>query len=81
MGEQSLLKKVINIIIVCILIICIGFVAFMFVLNYHENGESNMPFTITKINLDLIILVTSIMFLIDILIIIVLLFLLSSVFQ
>ena len=49
MGEQSLLKKVINIIIVCILIICIGFAAFMFVLNYHENGESNMPFTITKI--------------------------------
>lgn len=51
MSEQSLVKKVVNIIWVCLLIICIGFAAFMFVLNYHEKGETNMPFTITKISI------------------------------
>lgn len=51
MSEQSLVKKAVNIILVCLLIICIGFVAFMFVLHYHEKGETNMPFNITKISI------------------------------
>ena len=50
MAKQRLSIKMIHICIVCVIIIAIIFVAMMFVLDYDENGETNMPFQISKIS-------------------------------
>lgn len=50
MSKQALSKKVIHICIISIIIIGIVFTALMFILEYDENGEVNMPFIINKIS-------------------------------
>ncbi len=49
MANQRYSKKILNICIVGIIIIAIIFTAVMLILNYDENGETNMPFEISKI--------------------------------
>lgn len=51
MANQRLSKKIFNICIVCIIIVMIIFIAWMFILNYDVNGETNMPFEISKISI------------------------------
>lgn len=51
MTKQKLSKKILNICIVCMIIIMIIFVSVMFILNYNENGETDMPFQISKISI------------------------------
>lgn len=51
MSGQRLSKKIFNICIVCIIIIAIIFIAMMLILNYDVNGETNMPFTLSKISI------------------------------
>lgn len=51
MPKQKLSKKILNICIVCIIIIMIIFVSIMFILNYNENGETDMPFQVSKISI------------------------------
>ena len=48
--QQRLSIKMIHICIVCIIIVVIIFVAMMLILDYDENGETNMPFKISKIS-------------------------------
>ena len=49
--KQSLTKKVIHLCIILILIIAIIFVAMILTLKYDKNGETNMPFLISKISI------------------------------
>ncbi len=51
MANQRLSRKIFNICMVCIIIIIIIFVAMMFILNYDVNGETNMPFQVSKISI------------------------------
>lgn len=51
MANQRLSRKTFNICILCAIIIIILFIAVMFILDYDENGETNMPFDITKITI------------------------------
>lgn len=51
MGKQGLSKKVIHICIIFVLIISILFTATMLILKYDENGETNMPFEVSKISI------------------------------
>lgn len=51
MANQRLSKKILNICIICIIIIAIIFTAVMLILNYDENGETNMPFKVSKISI------------------------------
>lgn len=51
MAKQRFSRKILNICIVCIIIIGIIFTAMMLILNYDENGETNMPFKISKISI------------------------------
>ena len=51
MPEQKLSKKMLNICIVFIIIIMIIFASIMFILHYNENGETDMPFQISKISI------------------------------
>lgn len=51
MANQRFSKKILNICIICIIIVAIIFTAVMLVLNYDENGETNMPFKISKISI------------------------------
>ncbi len=51
MEKQSLSKKIIHICIITIIIIGIVFTAILFVLKYDKNGETNMPFSISKITI------------------------------
>lgn len=44
-------KKVLHICIIITIIIAIAFTALMFILGYIENGETNMPFEISKITI------------------------------
>lgn len=44
-------KKVLHICIIIVIIVAIAFTALMLVLNYDENGETNMPFYISKISI------------------------------
>lgn len=50
MANQRLSRKIFNICLVCIIIVIIIFVAMMFILNYDVNGETNMPFQVSKIS-------------------------------
>ena len=50
MAKQELSKKIFNICIVCIIIVMIIFASIMLMLHYNVNGETNMPFKISKIN-------------------------------
>lgn len=50
MSNQRFSKKILNICIICIIIVAIIFTAIMLILNYDENGETNMPFEISKIS-------------------------------
>lgn len=51
MAKQRLSRKIFNICMVGILIVMIIFIAMMFILNYDVNGETNMPFQISKISI------------------------------
>lgn len=51
MANQRLSKKIFNICIVCIIIVMIIFVAIMLMLNYDVNGETNMPFQVSKVSI------------------------------
>ncbi len=51
MSKQALSKKVIHLCIISIMIISIIFTAILFILKYDENGETNMPFFISKISI------------------------------
>ena len=51
MSKQGLSKKVIHICIIFVLIISILFTAIMLILKYDENGETNMPFEVSKISI------------------------------
>ncbi len=51
MEKQRLSMKVFHLCIIFIIIFSIFFVAIMFILNYNEKGESNMPFNISKISI------------------------------
>ncbi len=51
MTNQRFSKKILNICIICIIIVAIIFTAMMLILNYDENGETNMPFEISKISI------------------------------
>lgn len=42
-------KKVLHICIILTILVAIGFVALVIILRYDENGESNMPFEVSKI--------------------------------
>lgn len=50
MSKQALSKKVIHLCIISIIIIGIVFTAILFILKYDENGETNMPFLVSKIS-------------------------------
>lgn len=50
MVKQRLSIKMLHICIVCVIIVAIIFIAMMFILNYDVNGETNMPFLISKIS-------------------------------
>lgn len=49
--SQRLSKKIFNICIIIVIIVAIIFVALMMILNYAENGETNMPFNLSKITI------------------------------
>lgn len=49
--KQRLSKKIFNLCIIIIIIVIIFFIAFVRVLMYRENGESNMPFELSKISI------------------------------
>lgn len=51
MANQRLSKKIFNICIVGVIIVIIIFIAMMLVLNYDVNGETNMPFQVSKISI------------------------------
>ena len=51
MSKQELSKKVIHICIISIIIIGIIFTALILILKYDEKGETNMPFSISKITI------------------------------
>lgn len=51
MADQRLSRKILNICMVCIIIVIILFTAIMLILNYDENGETNMPFQVSKISI------------------------------
>lgn len=51
MSNQRLSKRIFNICMVCVMIVVIIFIAMMLMLNYNVNGESNMPFSISKISI------------------------------
>lgn len=51
MANQRLSRKIFNICIVCIIIIMIIFIAMMLILDYDVNGETNMPFQVSKISI------------------------------
>ena len=51
MANQRFSKKILNICIICIIIVAIIFTAVMLILNYDENGETNMPFKVSKISI------------------------------
>lgn len=48
--KQSLAKKAIHLCIIIVLIIGMIFIALISILKYDENGETNMPFIISKIS-------------------------------
>ena len=48
--QQRLSIKMLHICIVFVIIVVIIFVAIMLILDYDENGETNMPFQISKIS-------------------------------
>ena len=50
MSKQALSKKVIHLCIISIIIVGIVFTAILFILKYDENGETNMPFLVSKIS-------------------------------
>ena len=50
MEKQRFSKKIINICIISVIIVAIIFIALMFILNYDVNGETNMPFQVSKIS-------------------------------
>ena len=45
------LKKILHIWVIITIIVAIAFVALILILRYSENGETNMPFDITKITI------------------------------
>lgn len=49
--SQRLSKKIFHLCMFFAIIVIIIFIAVMFILNYEENGESNMPFEISKISI------------------------------
>ena len=51
LSKQELSKKVIHICIISIIIIGIIFTALILILKYDEKGETNMPFSISKITI------------------------------
>jgi hypothetical protein len=51
MANQRFSKKIFNICMVFIIIVIILFVATMLILNYDVNGETNMPFQVSKISI------------------------------
>lgn len=51
MTNQRFSKKIFHFCIVCVIIIIIIFIAMMLVLRYDENGETNLPFEISKISI------------------------------
>ncbi len=51
MTNQRFSKKILNICIICIIIVAIIFTAVMLILNYDEKGETNMPFSVSKISI------------------------------
>lgn len=50
MKKQRFSRKVLNICIVMVIVVIIGFIALMLILDYDVNGETNMPFEISKIS-------------------------------
>jgi hypothetical protein len=44
-------KKILHVCIILTIIVAIGFTALILILSYDENGESNMPFEISKITI------------------------------
>ena len=51
MSNQRLSIKMLHICIVFVIVVVIIFAAMMFILDYYENGETNMPFKISKISI------------------------------
>lgn len=51
MANQRLSRRMLHICIVFVIIVTIVFVAVMFILHYDVNGETNMPFSISKISI------------------------------
>ena len=51
MEKQRLSRKILHICIVFVIIIAIIFVAIMLILHYDVNGETNMPFFVSKISI------------------------------
>lgn len=51
MSNQRLSKRIFNICMVCVIIIIIIFISMILMLNYNVNGESNMPFSVSKISI------------------------------
>lgn len=51
MAGQKLSKKMFNVCIVFVIVVVIIFISVMFMLHYNVNGETNMPFKISKINI------------------------------
>ena len=49
--SQKLSKKIFNLCIIIVIIVAIIFTAFVMVLMYRENGETNMPFNLSKISI------------------------------
>lgn len=51
MSNQKLSKRTLNICIVFVIIVMIIFISIMFILNYNEHGETDMPFKVSKISI------------------------------
>lgn len=49
--SQKFSKKIFNLCIIIVIIVAIVFTAFVMVLRYRENGETNMPFNLSKISI------------------------------
>ena len=49
MMGQRLFKKIFHVCMIFVIIVIIGFIAVMVMLNYGEKGETDMPFSISKI--------------------------------
>lgn len=49
--SQKFSKKIFNLCIIIVIIVAIVFTAFIMVLRYRENGETNMPFNLSKISI------------------------------